>query len=41
MKSIEKYGIVLRTVEVQDAEFILKLRTDTKLGQHISYTIPN
>lgn len=40
MKRIEKYDIVLRTVEVEDAEFILKLRTDAKLGQYISYTIP-
>ena len=41
MKSIEKYGIVLRTVEVEDAGFILKLRTDAKLSQFISYTEPN
>ncbi len=41
MKCIEKYGIVLRTVQVDDAEFILKLRTDAKLGQYISYTEPS
>jgi acetyltransferase-like isoleucine patch superfamily enzyme/RimJ/RimL family protein N-acetyltransferase len=41
MKRIEKYGIVLRTVEVEDAGFILKLRTDVKLSQYISYTEPN
>jgi len=41
IKRIEKYGIILRVVEVADAEFILKLRTDEKLGQHISYTNPD
>lgn len=41
MKHIEKYGIVLRTVEVEDAGFILKLRTDVKLNQFISFTEPN
>lgn len=38
---IEKYGIRLRTVEITDAEFILKLRTDSKLSQFISETNPD
>jgi acetyltransferase-like isoleucine patch superfamily enzyme len=41
MKIINKYGIVLRAVEVNDAEFILSLRTDSTLNQFISYTNPN
>ncbi len=41
MKKIEKYGIIIRYVEVDDAEFILNLRTDEKLGQFISKTDPN
>jgi acetyltransferase-like isoleucine patch superfamily enzyme len=40
MNRIEKYGIVLRTVEIEDADFILKLRTDAKLSQYISATNP-
>ena len=36
--SIERYGIKLRLVEITDAEFILKLRTDSKLGKHLSET---
>ncbi len=38
---INKYGIILRAVEVDDAEFILSLRTDSSLNQFISYTNPN
>jgi len=41
MKRIEKYGIILRFAEVDDAEFILSLRTDPKLGKFISYTDPD
>lgn len=41
MKRIERYGIVLRVVDLHDAEFILKLRTDEKLGQFISVTDPD
>lgn len=41
MKPIRKYGIVLRLAEVDDAEFILKLRTDPKLNKYISYTSPD
>jgi acetyltransferase-like isoleucine patch superfamily enzyme len=41
MKPIRKYGIVLRLAEVDDAEFILKLRTDPKLNKCISYTSPD
>jgi acetyltransferase-like isoleucine patch superfamily enzyme len=41
MKRIEKYGIILRLVEVEDAEFILRLRTDAKLSRYISRTEPD
>jgi len=41
MEPIKKYGIILRLVEVDDAEFILKLRTDPKLNKYISYTSPD
>ena len=41
MKSIEKYGIKLRTVEIEDADFILNLRTDPILSQFISFTEPD
>jgi len=41
MKIINQYGIVLRAVEIEDAEFILSLRTDSILNQFISYTNPN
>ena len=40
MNIINKYGIILRPVEVDDAEFILSLRTDSNLNQFISYTNP-
>ncbi|MCX6304753.1 MAG: GNAT family N-acetyltransferase [Bacteroidetes bacterium] len=35
---IEKYGIILRTVEEDDAEFIVRLRTNERLGRYISLT---
>lgn len=38
---IKRYGIVIRSVEISDAEFILKLRTDKELGRFISPTSPN
>ncbi|GAB1452020.1 hypothetical protein MASR2M47_20760 [Draconibacterium sp.] len=41
MNRIDRYGIVLRFVEIEDAEFILSLRTDEKLSQFISYTDPD
>jgi len=41
MSPIHKYGIVLRLIEQDDAEFILKLRTDPVLNQYLSYTKPN
>jgi UDP-2-acetamido-3-amino-2,3-dideoxy-glucuronate N-acetyltransferase len=41
MEAINKYGIVLRLVQEEDAEFILNLRTDPKLGKFISYTSPD
>ncbi|KAF0238242.1 MAG: N-acetylglucosamine-1-phosphate [Prolixibacteraceae bacterium] len=41
MQRIEKYGIVLRVVKEEDAEFILKLRTDVKLSRFISHTVPD
>jgi len=41
MEPINKYGIILRLVEEGDAEFILNLRTDSKLSKFISYTSPD
>lgn len=41
MNPITKYGITLRLVDVEDAEFILKLRNDRGLNQFISYTSPH
>jgi hypothetical protein len=35
---IKKYGILLRTVKIKDAEFILSLRSNDKLGMFISPT---
>jgi RimJ/RimL family protein N-acetyltransferase len=35
---IEKYGIILRTVVEDDAEFIVRLRTHERLGRYISAT---
>ncbi|WP_297830162.1 GNAT family N-acetyltransferase [uncultured Rikenella sp.] len=41
IQTIHRYGITLRPVEVSDAEFILKLRTDERLGQFLSVTSPD
>ena len=41
MTPIHKYGIVLRLVQEKDAEFILKLRTNTYLNRYISPTSDN
>jgi acetyltransferase-like isoleucine patch superfamily enzyme len=41
MKTISRYGIVLRLVEEDDAKFILNLRIDQKLKQFISDTSPD
>lgn len=41
MCQICKYGVALRFVETNDAEFILALRTDPKLSQFISMSSPN
>lgn len=38
MRSINKYGIILRLVEEEDADFIFSLRTNSLLNQHISPT---
>lgn len=38
METIRKYGIILRLVEESDAEFILKLRTNSLLNKYISPT---
>lgn len=35
---IDKYGMHARLVKEEDAEFILKLRTDEKLGKYLHYT---
>jgi acetyltransferase-like isoleucine patch superfamily enzyme len=40
MNSINRYGIKLRLVELNDAEFIFDLRTDPDLNQFISFTGP-
>ncbi len=39
--SLWRYGLYVRFVNESDAEFILKLRTDTKLGKYINATEPN
>jgi hypothetical protein len=39
--TVNRYGITLRLVEIEDAEFILKLRTDSVLGKYISSTSPS
>jgi hypothetical protein len=39
IKSVyQKYGITIRLVEEADAEFIVSLRTDEKLGRYLSHT---
>lgn len=40
MKVINRYGITLRLAEIDDADFISKLRTDSYLNRFISYTSP-
>jgi hypothetical protein len=35
---IEKYGIILRTVQEDDAEYIVSLRTSERLSRYISLT---
>lgn len=40
-KNIKAKGILLRLAEIEDAKFILKLRTDSKLNKFISYTDNN
>jgi len=35
---IEKYGIILRTVEEEDAAFIVRSRTSERSGRYISFT---
>lgn len=40
MEVINRYGITLRLVEEEDAEFIFQLRTDSRLNKFISYTSP-
>ena len=35
---LEKYGLEVRFVEEKDAQFILGLRTDSRLGRYISET---
>ena len=35
---IDKYGIQLRFATINDADFILSLRTDPNLNQHLSFT---
>ncbi len=37
----EKYGLFLRLVEEEDAEFIIKLRTNPQLGRYIHTTSPD
>lgn len=39
--SLEKYGLFVRLVNENDADFILKLRTDSRLGQFIHPTENN
>ncbi len=39
--TFEKYGLSLRFVNEGDAEFIIKLRTDPKLGRFIHPTSPD
>lgn len=37
-ETIERYGLTVRLVEVEDAEFIYGLRTHPKLSRYISHT---
>ncbi len=36
---IEKYGIKLQSVDIDDAEFIILIRTDTRKSRYISSTV--
>lgn len=38
---IERYGLQVRLVQIDDAEFIVSLRTDPRLSHHISSTSPD
>lgn len=38
---LDKYGLHIRLVEAQDADFILKLRTDPRLGRFLNTTKPD
>jgi len=38
---IERYGLQVRLATIDDAEFILSLRTDDRLARHISTTSPD
>jgi len=38
---VERYGLQVRLAREDDAEFILSLRTDPRLGRHISATAPD
>lgn len=39
--TLDKYGLHVRLVNEDDAEFIVKLRTDEKLGKYIHSTSPD
>jgi hypothetical protein len=39
--TLERYGLQVRLVTEEDAEFIVSLRTDSRLSRHIHYTSPN
>ena len=39
-KYFESNGVILRLIKESDAQFIFELRTDQKLGQHLSITPP-
>lgn len=41
MEPINRYGIILRLVDEEDAAFIFELRNNSGLNQFISYTSPN
>lgn len=38
---MERYGLSVRFVDQSDAEFIVRLRTDEKLGRYINATMPD
>jgi hypothetical protein len=39
--TLERYGLQVRLVEENDAEFIITLRTDSRLSKHIHATSPD